>query len=358
MSAGHAARPDVSIVTSGHDVADARLHRLTAALVRAGASVEVLGLGAVADGPPGASVRTWPRGSMLARGARALGLALRARGRVLLALDPDSLLWASAIARLSRRPVVADVHEDYARLLRDRAWARGLLGRGAGLVVSGADRVAARADLTLVADEHVPPRVARDRLVVRNSADPRIIGPAQPWSPTPRAAYVGDVRTSRGLFTMLEAVAAAPGWVLDIVGPVVRADQPRLDEMLAADADLRARVRLHGRQPPERSWRIAHGAWVGFALLADTPAFHDALPSKLYEYAAAGLVPVVTPLPRQAALAEQVGGFVVADAAEAAAVLRRLARDPSLRDRVREARRPDGYESYDVAAARILELAR
>ncbi len=49
---------DVSIVTSGHDVADARLHREVAALVARGLHVEVLGLGDEADGPPGVTVRT------------------------------------------------------------------------------------------------------------------------------------------------------------------------------------------------------------------------------------------------------------------------------------------------------------
>lgn len=358
MSAARPGRPDVTIVTSGHDVADARLHRLTAALLRRGATVEVLGLGRAQDGPPGATVRTWPRGSMVSRGLRAGLLAGRARGRVLLALDPDSLLGISAVGRLTRRPVVADVHEDYGRLVRDRAWARGLLGAGAQLVVRGADRVAAGADLTLVADEQVPPATARHRLVVRNSADPRIIGAARPWSARPRAAYVGDVRASRGLFTMLDALAAAPGWTLDVVGPVARADEPRLTQILAAHPALAARVRLHGRQPPERAWQIAHGAWVGLALLADTPAFRDAMPSKLYEYVAAGLVPVVTPLPRQAALAREVGGFVVADADEAASALREIAGDPALRERVRRAGPPHGHEAYDRAADEILGLAR
>ncbi|NUR30435.1 MAG: hypothetical protein HOV83_32045, partial [Catenulispora sp.] len=48
MSAQHPDRAgvDVSIITGGHDVADARLHRLAAALRRAGLAVEVIGLGA------------------------------------------------------------------------------------------------------------------------------------------------------------------------------------------------------------------------------------------------------------------------------------------------------------------------
>lgn len=352
----HGPRPDVTIVTSGHDVADARLHRLTRALVRRGAQVEVLGLGAPADGPVGAAVRTWPRGSMVGRGVRGLTMARAARGSVLLALDPDSLLWARVWGRLTGRPVVADVHEDYRRMLEDRAWAQGLLGRGARVVARAAESVAARADLTLVADEHVPPGTARRRMVVRNEADKELIGPSQPWDEQPRAAYVGDVRASRGLFTMLEALRGAPEWRLDVVGPVSAADQPAVDALLESEPELDSRVTWHGRQPPAQAWAIAHGAWVGFALLDDTPAFRDALPSKLHEYIAAGLVPVVTPLPRQKRLCEEVGGFVVRDGAEAAEVLRSLAAETDPRSHLRAPAATAARTSYDEAAEAVMGL--
>ncbi|MGR6997932.1 hypothetical protein ACU686_07245 [Yinghuangia aomiensis] len=48
---------DISIVSSAHDVADARLHRTAAALLRAGMTVEVIGLGDAPAAPraPGSS---------------------------------------------------------------------------------------------------------------------------------------------------------------------------------------------------------------------------------------------------------------------------------------------------------------
>lgn len=241
-------------------------------------------------------------------------------------------------------------------MLEDRSWARGLLGMGARAIARAAEGVAARADLTLVADAHVPPVVARRRLVVRNEADHELIGPSQPRDDAPRAAYVGDVRTSRGLFTMLVAIRDAPGWRLDVVGPVASEDQPRVDAMLAEQPDLASRVSWHGRQPPARAWAIAHGAWVGFALLQDTPAFRDALPSKLYEYVAAGLIPVVTPLPRQQRFCEEVGGFVVRDAAGATEVLRKLSAQSLTKVRVDQPRKVSLRTSYDEAADAIIGM--
>ena len=107
---------DVSVVTSGHDVADARMHREVAALRRRGLTVEVLGLGDVGAGPEGADIRTWPRRSMVFRAVHAVRLPFLARGRVLLTLDPDVVPAGVVASLLRRRRLVADVHEDYVAL--------------------------------------------------------------------------------------------------------------------------------------------------------------------------------------------------------------------------------------------------
>ncbi len=370
---------DVSIVSSGHDVADARLHREVAALQRAGLTVEVLGLGQASLGPAGAAVTTWQRGSMVHRGFRAVRLPWSARGRVLVTLDPDVVPAALLVGRLRGRPVVADVHEDYVALLADRPWAR--RGRGPLRLLAGrCIALSGRADLTVVADDHVPPLPAgcRRRVVVRNLPDAASLPipiPA-PDRPPLRAVYVGDVRTSRGLRDMVEAVAAAPPWQLDIVGPVAAADLDWLDQRLAAP-DLRApgpsvRVRVHGRQPPGRAWQIAAGASVGMLLLADTPAFRDAVPTKLYEYLACGMAVLATPLPRVVPIIADTGtgtgtgdpspGVLVDDAEAAAVVLRRWADDPAELAGLRRAaltyaeRQLRGASVWDGLATTIAEL--
>lgn len=373
---------DVSIVTSGHDVADARLHREVAALRARGLSVEVLGLGDPTDGPAGAHVRTWPRRGMAARARLAVRLARIARGRVVMALDPDSGLAVCLVpgARRGgrhrhgrRRRIVVDVHEDYAALLGDRAWARrwgGAPGIAGRLLVRLGLATFRRADLVVVADEHVPPATARRRLVVRNLPDVSMLPPPGPRDAQPRAIYIGDLRASRGLFAMVEAVRRAPGWHLDLVGPVAPADGARLSAVLAADSTLASRVHLHGRRPPAEAWGIGRGAWAGLLLLAPTPAFRDAVPSKLYEYLACGLPVIATDLPRSAELVRAAGaGAIVAPGADevvgaaVADILRDWADHPgrldALRDRltahaaqVTHARTP-----YDELADAILELA-
>jgi glycosyltransferase involved in cell wall biosynthesis len=319
----------------------------------------VLGLGDPGSAPPGTAVTTRPRSGPRGRGLAALRLPWQARGRVLVCLDPD-VLPSAALRRVTGRRVVADVHEDYLALLVDRAWARGLVGLVARVLARVATLLAARADLTAVADGHVPPLAARSRLVVKNLPDTSMLpAPSEP-GPTPRALYVGDLRATRGLFTMLEAVEAAPGWELDLVGPVAAADQSRLDDWLAS-SPAAARVRLHGRLAPRDAWVLAEGAWAGLALLDRTPAFEAAVPTKLYEYLACGLPVVVTPLPRMVEIVEASGaGAVAADASAAAEALRVLEEGGLERQRTaaREWSARQGPAGYDELAAAVRDLVR
>ena len=314
---------DVTILSSGHDVADARLHRHCAALRRAGLRVEVIAKGRADDAPDGAEFRASRSNGMAGRGVQALLLPGRARGRVLITLDPD-LIPAARMRRLFShgRRLAVDMHEDYVALLDDRAWAKGPRGAVARVWARTAVSLSRGADLTVVADQHVPPGEAARRLVVRNLPDLSLLPERAEPEPRPRALYIGDVRASRGLFDMLRAIELAPDWELDVVGPVAARDRERLDAWTAA-SPAAARVRLHGRLAPAAAWRLARGAWAGMSLLHSTPAFESAIPSKIYEYLACGLPVLTSPIKRAADLVEKAGaGVVVAGPDEAGAALR------------------------------------
>lgn len=362
-----AKRPDVSIVTTGHDVADARLHREIAALRRAGLVVEVLGLGDESAGPKGVMVRTASRTGMFRRAVRAVVWPWRASGRVLLTIDPDAVPSALVAAWLLRKRLVSDVHEDYLSLLADRSWLRPPMGPVIRTLTRAVIRLSGHADLTVVADDHVPPAttMCRDRLVVRNLPDltmlPEASGAGDEKSPL-RAIYIGDLRRSRGGRDVVEAVAAAPGWALDLVGPAPAEEVAWLEQRLSRP-DVAGRVRWHGRQPPEQAWQLARGAHVGMTLLADTPAFRAAVPTKVYEYLACGLAVVTSPLPRVVELVNSAGAGWVVDGAEATGqLLRVLSEDrPLLDDRMRAAARWSAKQGattseYDILAARAVRL--
>lgn len=346
---------DVSVVSTAHDVADARLHRIVAALQAAGLSVEVIGLGNAENGPPGAHVVTMQRQGLKTRARRALTMPFKAQGKVLFTLDPDLVPAATLRTRLSRRRLAVDVHEDFRAVLRDRAWAHGLVAWAAARAVVLSEWLAAKANLTIVADHHVPPLKARHRMVVRNLPDRSHLDPDHPLDDTPRAVYVGDVRRSRGLETMLSAIEAAPEWRLDVIGPVAPRDatQVRLWQQTSPAAD---RVTFLGRMPPEQAWAVAAGSWCGFALLDDTPAFRAAIPSKVYEYLTGAIPVLATPLPRMVEILNASGGGeVAASTEEVVAHLKTWAHD---RSSVEEMSRRGASWAYDeLAAAPYAELA-
>ncbi|MEP6816711.1 MAG: hypothetical protein ABI873_14290, partial [Marmoricola sp.] len=93
-------------------------------------------------------------------------------------------------------------------------------------------------------------------------------------------------------------------------------------------------------------------------------AFLDAVPSKLYEYLAAGIVPIVSDLPRQRQLVAEAGsGVVVAGAASAASALLSLQNNPGERLRACSAGLSwsagfGGGAGYDRLAAAVLEVSR
>ncbi|MEI7549095.1 MAG: glycosyl transferase [Actinomycetes bacterium] len=327
---------DVSIISSGHHVADARLHRLAAALHRCGMSVEVIARGETFEAPPEARFRAaFGNTGMFSRVIRALTLPFLARGEVIIAIDPDLSLPLLIAGNVRHKKVACDVHEDYVSLLRDRSWAKGLVGVVARKIARDAIKIAAEADLTIVADEHVPPLDAKNRIVVRNLPDFTIIQPTVSFDEAPRAVYIGDVRKSRGLHAMLAAIESAPHWRLDIVGPIAVADQPFVDGWLAT-SPAKDRVHFYGRCAPIESWRIARGAWVGLSILDATPAFLEAVPSKIYEYAAAGLGIISSPLPRVSVILEGRAAFATT-AGEIASALEGWSSRPQEWQRAREA---------------------
>ncbi|MBR7825556.1 glycosyltransferase [Actinospica sp. MGRD01-02] len=314
---------DVTLLSSGHDVADARLHRHCAALRRAGLRVEVIAKGRAEDAPAETEFRSIRPKGFAARGVKALTLPGKARGTVLVTMDPDLIPAARSKRLFSHgRRLAVDLHEDYVALLDDRAWAKGAAGKVAKVWARSAIALSRGADLTVVADQHVPPAAAARRLVVRNLPDMTLLPERGALDGIPRALYVGDVRESRGLFTMLEAVEQAPEWRLDVVGPVAARDRERLEAWLAA-SPAAERITMHGRMPPAAAWALARGAWVGMSLLHSTPAFESAIPSKIYEYLACGMPVLSSPIRRAAELVEKAGaGAIVADSAAAAAQLR------------------------------------
>lgn len=358
---------DISIISSGASLADARLHRIVNALIRAGLSVEIFAPGAAGDAPRGATIRNVSQGKGFRwRAHRAFYSPWRAEGRVLYSLAPEAQLFTWKVALLKRRIYCADIYEDYQSLLKDRAWAKKfftLPGKIGAAITRVATFYSSKAALTTVADIQVPPFVAKDRIVLRNLPDGAHLTMSGKLSKKPRAIYIGDVRESRGLHTMLQSAELAPNWHFDIVGPISDADAAWIHLWSISHESAAERVTFHGRLSPDQSWKLAKGAWVGLSLLEPTPAFIAAVPSKIYEYMSVGLATVSTPLPRCASLIEVSKSGKLADGPTSVAkLLNAWERNPAPLEKLRangvawSAKNLDAEAEYGAMITRIEAL--
>jgi glycosyltransferase involved in cell wall biosynthesis len=211
------------------------------------------------------------------------------------------------------------------------------------------ERFAARADLVLASapalaerlrglSEHVlyAPNVADTALFARALAD----GPADAALaalPRPRVVFTGAVVATKLDLALLDALARArPAWTFALVGPVGPGD-PRTDVSV-----LRALANVHllGARAYEELPAVLRAADAGLVPYAINPLTRSIFPMKVYEYLAAGLPVVSTPLPALDGVSEVA---VAADAAEMVAALERALAEDSPEERRRRSEIARGH---------------
>jgi glycosyltransferase involved in cell wall biosynthesis len=164
---------------------------------------------------------------------------------------------------------------------------------------------------------------------------------------------------------MLEVATLVPQWEFDLVGPIAVADQAFVDQWKLLNSDRIRAVRFHGKLTPRAAWKVAEGAWVGLSLLEKTPAFVEAVPSKLYEYMSVGLAIISSPLPRCIDLINTSGaGAIASTPKEVARQLELWEKDPvALKDIKATARQwaevnLDAVTEYNNLATQFHQLLR
>jgi glycosyltransferase involved in cell wall biosynthesis len=296
---------------SGHD-----LRRIAARLRSAAAGVREVepGLHVLSPVIPLLGPR-WLRAlalRLVARGAARAARRLGFEAPVLWAFLPTALPLAEPLAA---RLVVYHCVDHYAANP----------GVDAGFVDAEERRMLARADLVFATSPVLAERLRairrEDVLLMPNVADVALFARAhealpEPAElrglPRPRAIYLGNLAAYRVDFALLGALAR-DGISLVVVGPIGLGDAARAPAALAELLALPG-VRALGPRPPEALPAYLRHCDVALIPFADNEHTRGSLPLKLWEYLAAGLPVVATPLPSLAGL-EQEG-------------LLRLAREP------------------------------
>jgi len=228
---------------------------------------------------------------------RFLTATLKSKADIVHFHDPELLLIAPLL-RLFGKIVIYDVHEDYRSVMSNRPKIPYLLRSFAPLLYGCVERImgAACAGFVLADKQIAPYYPENSSVIVRNYPNFPIskIGKssARAKSADMNLVYAGGLTQSRGLSQMIGAVNHI--WnqtelrpVLHLAGKMTP-EQRRTAIGSAPDGALK----LHGLLKLSEVYVLYKKTNLALCLLQPTPAYRDALPVKILEYAAAGL-PVV-----------------------------------------------------------------
>lgn len=338
------ANPDqpvrVAHVSSAHRTSDVRIHlREAASLAAAGYDVTVIAvkheIPLPDTGVKVVSLRARRRLARVTMGSlAAIWTAIRIRAEVVHLHDPE-LIWAVLPLKFGGKVVIYDAHEDLPKQMLAKPYLPAGTKSAAAWLTSGLLKLASRSDHVVAATETIATRFpSATTTVVRNyprlrEADESNLAPSDR---PPNVGYLGVMSSERGATQMVDAFASdyfPAGWGAVLAGPTSPASL--LDE-LASRAGWR-RVDYRGFLTTDGARDLLSACRVGIVVLQRTPAYLDSLPTKMYEYFAAGIPVIASDFPLWRSIVEPLDCGILVDETSPdaiAAAINRYASDPEL----------------------------
>ncbi|NDG73235.1 MAG: glycosyltransferase [Proteobacteria bacterium] len=252
--------------------------------------------------------------------------------------DPE-LIPLALCARLAGIKTVFDIHENLPLQVRSKPWIPSALRPLASLVAKIIDTIGFRFcnGVVLANQREVPNWAARKCAFVLNY--PRLedwlsisIKPAS--NKELRLFYCGGISSDRGILKMLDSLVIVNKTTsvrLVLVGRFSTLEC----ESASRDHEGWKYVDYHGFATADELPTIASTTHIGIAVLAETPQYKQIVPTKLFEYMAAGMPFIASDFPSwRAAVGTSDAGLWVnpRDARQLAEAILRLSDDQSLRD--------------------------
>jgi len=308
----HRPRPfDIVHVSSAHPWTDNRVHlRAAAAASEVGYRTALIAVAtdeqpdrdwSVPDPRTGVYVRRLRRRArsrrVLVSTVEAVAAALSSRARIVHLHDPE-LLWALPFLRLAGRTVVYDAHEDLPAQVLGKEYLGAIARRVVTLLAHALVLLGGRADAVIAATPAIAGRFPAERTtIVRNFP---VVGDgvelARLTARPRRAVYLGALSRDRGLGVLTEVAMSdelAPEWSIATAGSIDGAvDRRAFDRATSA-----GRLEHSGVLAPEAARAMLTECRVGLVPLSPTPAYATSIPTKLFEYMAAGLAIIATDVP-------------------------------------------------------------
>jgi glycosyltransferase involved in cell wall biosynthesis len=252
------------------------------------------------------TVARWKRPWVMGRAATALARSIGPD--VVQFHDPELIPFA---LRLKSRgiKVIYDVHEDVPADIYSKKWIPRWMQPVVALGMELVERSSARRFDAIVAATPAIARRFRDYgaavTLVRNSVRlDEFIEPTDSTTRKRQAVYIGHASFNRGLVEMVEACEAAqlPLVLAGSIGPA------EAEWLKGSSADIVHRGKL-GRSEIAA---LLNESLIGLCLFQHEPNHLHAMPTKIFEYMAAGVPIITSDLPRSKEIVEAAGcGFSV-----------------------------------------------
>lgn len=350
-------------ISSAHPANDNRVHlREAASLAAAGYDVTLVAVEVPMSIPEtGVALDLLPARTRVKRivggSIDAVRRAVHAKAEIVHMHDPE-LIWSIPVLRAMGRTVIYDAHEDLPAQVMGKhylpMWARHFFA----LVSRGLLKVAGTASLVIAATDKIAERFPEDRtVVVKNYPRLRADEPQDDVIARPRAwAYVGAMSSERGCIPMIASLAEGSGtWRAAIAGapsPVSFLDQMR-------STPGWDKVDFHGQVSPDTARDLLNTCQAGMVVLERNEAFLDSLPTKMFEYFAAGIPVVASDFPLWRSIIEHYDCGVLVDETDPVDIARgldELARSPErLAELSANARTAAQELNWDAEERRLVE---
>jgi glycosyltransferase involved in cell wall biosynthesis len=291
-------RTRVAHLTSVHAPDDVRIfHKECKALAMAGYDVVLIAPHERDEEVDGISIRMVPKPigrvrRMMWTVWQVYRAALRENAQIYHFHDPE-LIPIGILLRLHGKQVIYDVHEDLPRQILSKYWIptslRAQVAKGAALC----ERVGACLFDWIIA---ATPTIARRfpgayTVTVQNFPLPYEFAGSQarPYAERPpEIAYVGGISAIRGLQEMMQVMSLLPATLNARLVLAGKFDPVQLETQLRQTPGWK-HVEFVGWLSRVETVRLLTRVRLGLLLLHPVPEFFESLPTKLFEYMAAGL---------------------------------------------------------------------
>lgn len=307
----------VCILTTVHPPFDTRIfHKQAKTLVRAGYDVTLIAQHEKDEVVDGVRIVALPKlrnrfVRIFCLTWRAFRLALRQQADIYHFHDPELLPIGVLLKLLTRAKVIYDVHEDVRRQILNKSWLPSWSRRFLVLTYALCEGICLPFIDRIVIAEDSYIKHFRDRwnvVAIRNypllSYFKLSRGTNAEGRPenTFEVFYVGGVTRLRGTIQLVEAlrILKSDGYQrvrLRLVGPLMPPSLKTELGSLVQRYGLQEEVFIPGPVPHERVSELLAKAHVGIATLHPDPNYVESLPTKLFEYMAAGLPVVASNFP-------------------------------------------------------------